>query len=522
MSDGNGRELPEGWVWAKVGEVGEVRLGRQRSPKHHRGSHMRPYLRVANVFEDRIDTTDVKEMNFTPREYETYRLEHGDILLNEGQSLELVGRPAMYRDEVPGACFQNTLVRFRAKADLLNRKCALYYFLHCLHSGRFQEIATRTVNIAHLGAGRFAEMDFPLPPLSEQHRIVDKIEELFSDLDAGDAALEKTERLLERYRQSVLKAAVEGDLTREWREQNPDVEPADVLLERILEERRVRWEADQLAKYQAKGKKPPAGWKNRYKEPVEPDTSDLPELPEGWVWTSMEVVSWDSGYGTSAKCRYENSGPAVLRIPNLVDGKLDLGDMKFAADENATGNTAQLSENDLLIIRTNGSADLIGRVGLVDRAPTEPLYFASYLIRFRLCRALSSAWVRINWQAPDLRAQIIAEAASSAGQYNISLSAINAFSVPLPPLAEQEAIVEEVARRLSVVDAVSAEVNRQRSRVKQLRRVILQKAFEGKLVPQDPEDEPAEVVERIGAKKRGNVQIRKKWRGAEERASRSQ
>jgi type I restriction enzyme, S subunit len=153
-------ELPEGWMWATVEQVGHVQLGRQRAPKYHHGVHMRPYLRVANVFEDRIDTTDILHMNFTPEEFRTYSLQHGDILLNEGQSLELVGRPAMYRDEVPGACFQNTLVRFRPSQGLTS-EFALCVFRSYLHNGRFQRIAKWTTNIAHLGAGRFAEVEFP-------------------------------------------------------------------------------------------------------------------------------------------------------------------------------------------------------------------------------------------------------------------------------------------------------------------------------------------------------------------------
>src|SRR5262249_54145825 len=147
--------LPKGWAWAKVHEVGEVKLGRQRAPEHHHGPHMGPYLRVANVFEDRIDLSDVLEMNFTPQEYEPYKLQHGDILLNEGQSLEWVGRPAMYRDELPGSCFQNTLVRFRTGPCVLP-SFALLIFRYYLHSQRFQKIAKWTVNIAHLGASRFA------------------------------------------------------------------------------------------------------------------------------------------------------------------------------------------------------------------------------------------------------------------------------------------------------------------------------------------------------------------------------
>src|SRR5262245_43358613 len=137
------RPLPDGWVWTSVEEVGEVQLGRQRSPEHHTGAHMRPYLRVANVFEDRIDTRHVLEMNFSPAEFERYRLEPGDILLNEGQSLDLVGRPAMYRGEVPGSCFQNTLIRFRPRSGVLS-KYALLVFRSYLHRGRFQQIARWT------------------------------------------------------------------------------------------------------------------------------------------------------------------------------------------------------------------------------------------------------------------------------------------------------------------------------------------------------------------------------------------
>jgi type I restriction enzyme S subunit len=163
--------LPDGWAWARVSDVGSVTLGRQRSPEHHSGTHMRPYLRVANVFEDRIDLSDVLEMNFAPDEFETYRLQHGDILLNEGQSPELVGRPAMFRGELQDVCFQNTLVRFRAYPGV-SPGFALLVFRAYLHNGRFRSIAKWTTNIAHLGAQRFARLEFPLPPLAEQERIV--------------------------------------------------------------------------------------------------------------------------------------------------------------------------------------------------------------------------------------------------------------------------------------------------------------------------------------------------------------
>ncbi len=231
-------ELPEGWVWVKVKDVGFVQLGRQRAPCHHYGEYMRPYLRVANVFEDRIDVSDILEMNFTPRDFETYRLEYGDILLNEGQSLELIGRPAIYRNEVPNACFQNTLVRFKAK-EWMSGDFAFNVFRTYFHNGIFQRIARWTTGIAHLGAERFSNVEFPLPSSLEQQKIVEEIEHLFSIADEVEKLVDHSLKQSERLRQSILKRAFEGKLV----PQDPNDEPAEKLLERILEQKKMSEDA---------------------------------------------------------------------------------------------------------------------------------------------------------------------------------------------------------------------------------------------------------------------------------------
>jgi type I restriction enzyme, S subunit len=227
-------ELPEGWIWSRVQDVGDVQLGRQRAPQHHFGKHMRPYLRVMNVYEDRIDVADIMEMNFTPEEYQTYRLERGDILLNEGQSFDLVGRPAMYRGELEGACFTNTLVRFRADRPI-DPRYPLIVFRYYLWSGRFQKIAKITTNIAHR-AHRFADLEFPLPPLDEQLAIIETFEERFSEADAVERQMNQIDAYLAALRQSILKAAFSGKLV----PQDPNDEPASVLLERIRAERQAK------------------------------------------------------------------------------------------------------------------------------------------------------------------------------------------------------------------------------------------------------------------------------------------
>ena len=191
--------LPEGWVQSTVGEVCSIQLGRQRSPKNHQGPHMRPYLRSANVTWRGIDVSDVKEMNFDPTEVPTFELAAGDILLNEASgSPGEVGKPAVWRGEVPGACFQNTLLRVRSKE--LDERFLYWHFYGAAFSGRFGE-AGRGVNIRHLGKRGLETFPLPVPPLPEQRRIVAAIDEHFSRLDAAEAYLEAALRRLAALRE---------------------------------------------------------------------------------------------------------------------------------------------------------------------------------------------------------------------------------------------------------------------------------------------------------------------------------
>jgi type I restriction enzyme S subunit len=205
--------LPSDWVWATVGEVGRLDLGRQRAPRYHSGPNMRPYLRVANVFEDRIDLSDVKEMDFDEGDFAKYRLEPGDVLLNEGQSPEWLGRPALYRGELPGVCFTNTLIRFRAAESVLP-EFALLVFRHLMRSGRFARESRITTNIAHLSVGRLKTVEFPLPPLSDQRRTVNEAEARLSIAASLKTQTRSSTRRADGIRRAILRDAFAGRLVR--------------------------------------------------------------------------------------------------------------------------------------------------------------------------------------------------------------------------------------------------------------------------------------------------------------------
>ncbi|WP_442774582.1 restriction endonuclease subunit S [Sphaerotilus montanus] len=198
----NNSNTASNWPEIPIGKTGQVLGGRQRSP-HATGSPQK-YLRVANVFDGYIDSSDVFEMPFSEEESKRFLLAPGDILLNEGQSLELVGRSAVYRGDPPDCCFQNTLIRYRANSDVLP-EFAQYTFQNFLRLGKFAAIASQTTSIAHLGTGRFAALPMPVPPLDEQRAIA-------SALSDTDALLAKLDQLIAKKR-GVKQAAMQELLT---------------------------------------------------------------------------------------------------------------------------------------------------------------------------------------------------------------------------------------------------------------------------------------------------------------------
>jgi len=337
----------------------------------------------------------------------------------------------------------------------------------------------------------------------EQRRIVEAIDAHFTRLDAAVSALERVRANLKRYRASVLKAACEGRLVPTEaelaRREGRDYEPADVLLERILEERRARWEAEELARLRAQGKEPKDDrWKRRYKEPEPPDTTGLPELPEGWVWANVEQIGEIIGGITKNRTR----GKLPLKVPylrvaNVYANELRLDDVQEIGVTEAELERALLRQGDLLVVEGNGSRDQIGRVAVWDGS-IDSCVHQNHLIKIRLVNVDWASYVLYWLLSPSGRDAIERVASSTSGLYTLSLSKVAAIPVPLPPDAERRRILAEVEKRITVLDAVGGEIATQLRRTTRLRQSILKRAFEGRLVPQDPSDEPASVLlERI-------------------------
>lgn len=484
--------VPAHWATAALDEIAEVRLGRQRSPDRATGDHMRPYLRAANVTWNGISLHDVKEMDFTPKEFETYELLRGDILLAEASgSASEVGKPAIWKDELPGCCFQNTLLRVRADESLVR-------FLH-LHftkdavTGAFAA-ASRGVGIHHLGAQAMCEWKVRLPPLGEQQRIVEAIESYFTRLDDAVAMLERVERSLKRYRASVLKSAVEGRLAPTEaalaKQEGRNYEPASILLERILTERRRCWSEP--------------GKKGKYQEPIPPDITELPDLPEGWCWATWSQVGVSQNGRAFPSGEYQDSGVRLLRPGNLhASGHVDWKEKNTRYMPEAWGHEYPehiVGGKELVMNLTAQSLkdEFLGRVCITPDGER-------CLLNQRIARlvpiAISPKFMMWIFKSPLFRRFVGSLNTGSLIQHMFT-SQLDGFVFPLPPLDEQRRISDQIERQFAIAVAVEHDARINVQRAGRLRQSILKWAFEGKLADQDPNDEPASILlERIKAER---------------------
>ncbi len=387
------------------------------------------------------------------------------------------------------SCIGRGLAALRPQGDMPTK-----FLLYGLRASEdeFRSKATGTTFEAVRGAD-LRSHSIPLPPLPEQHRIVAEIEKHFTRLDASIAVLKRTQINLKRYRASLLKAACEGRLVPTEAElaraEDRDYEPADHLLERILAERRAHWESQPKRR-------------GKYKEPAPPDTSDLRELPEGWVWTSVENLLVEPlSNGRSVKTAPQ--GFPVLRLTSLRGDDIDQSEQKVGAWTAKEAEEFLIQEGDFFVSRGNGSIKRVGIGALVGPVST-PVAFPDTLIRFRLHRGMTKTLFAHIWNSSLVRRQLEPRARTTAGIYKLNQQDLLPCMVPLPPLAEQHRIVAEVSRRMSVIQQAEATVDASLNRADRLRQSILKQAFSGQLVPQDPNDEPASVLlERIRTEREG-------------------
>jgi len=454
--------LPEGWRWTTIGEVATVITGTtpSKTDLENYGNYL-PFVKPPELKNGIITNS---EDNLSEKGAKLARiLPPNSILVS---CIGILGKtginsvPVAFNQQINGVIFPSIVLP----------KYGFYYFQTSQSKNWLNSVASATT-VSIVNKSKFQKIPFPLPPLSEQQRIVEVIETHLTRLDAGVESLKRAQAGLKRYRASVLKAACEGKLVTTEAElaraENRDYEPADRLLRRILSERRARWETDHPGK--------------RYEEPSGPGTAELGELPEGWCWGTFDrIADVKLGKMLSPKA-YEDELIQIpyLRNQNVRWGTIDFSDLKqmgFSANEL---DRFSIMTGDLLVCEGGEP----GRCSVFTESPgiPNPIMYQKALHRIRPFGKLVNPYFiqYCLWHYVNIGTAI--PKFSETTIQHLPREKFLILSIPLPPLAEQTRIVAEVERQLSVVTAMEQAVEAGLARAARLRQSILREAFAGRL-----------------------------------------
>ena len=385
-----------------------------------------------------------------------------------------------------GVCSTDILVF--PKNKYVSNKYLLFRFLQA-DFVRFANLNVSGVQHPRVDFKKLADFVIPIAPLPEQQRIVARIEEFFSHLDAGVEALQKAKAQLQRYHQAVLKAAVEGRLTAEWRKAHPEVEPAETLLKYLRNKKR------QDSIYNSKNTP-------RLQE------LNLSLIPNSWVWTNIYEISESMKNGIYKQRHfYNDNGIACLRMYNIDRGRIVWKDIKRMQLTSEEIREYELRPGDILINRVN-SRELVGKAAVIRNNP-ELCVFESKNIRLRLLdKFVNSQFINI-WFLIFNQKYFNHNAQQTVGMASINQDQLGSMPVPLPPLSEQQIIVKKTESLLATLTESEDAIIKSQNYSGCLRQSILKLAFEGKLVPQNSYDEPASILlERITAERANNAIIK--------------
>lgn len=482
--------MPQTWSRLRLRDVLAEPLANGRSvPTADAGF---PVLRLTALKEGRIDLSEQKIGAWSADEARPFNVQPGDILVSRGNgSLKLVGRAGLVDTVSAPVAFPDTLIRVRPNPTVVDSRFFVELWNASIVRDQIERAAKTTAGIFKVSQGDLSEIELVVPPLAQQRAVMEVLMSIQARSRRAREALDAIPPLLEKLRQSILAAAFRGDLTKEWRAQNPDVEPASELLERIRVERRAKWEEAELAKMVAKGKPPKDDrWKAKYDEPKPVDASGLPELPEAWCWASVEQLAADeprsiqSGpFGSSLlHSEFTSEGILAIGIDNVKDGRFSMG---------AQHRISPQKFQELAKFAARPGDVLITVMATVGRCCSVPDNLEPAIITKHVYRVSPNRLV----VAPDYLMNAMRGSTALRGAMNddvrgqtrpgINGEVIRALPVPVAPRREQEAVLASLGHLLRRAEGLGSARLHADQRLTELDQGILSKAFRGELVEHD-------------------------------------
>ena len=531
-------KLPPTWIESSLGEIcSQPQYG--YTTKSSDTGTLR-LLRTTDITSGNICWENVPFCLENPADEDKYLLEHGDIVISRAGS---VGVSYLLKNP-ERSVFASYLIRFKPYINI-------QYFKYFLDSPYYwQQIADNKLGIAvpNVNASKLKEIAIPLPSENEQHRIVAKIEELFSELDKGIENLKTAQAQLKVYRQALLKHAFEGKLTAQWRAErrakqsvapaqagaqplndmdsrlrgNDEVgggndkplETAETLLKRIQQERAQRYQ-QQLAEWEANGKQ---GSKPKPPKSLPPLTAEelaeLPELPEGWGWVKLGELVWSVRDGPHFSPKYSETGVPFISGGNIRPEGIDFKNAKYISRELHEELSRRCKPEVGDILYTKGGTTGIARVNTYDIdfnvwVHVAVLKLTAAIKPFYLQHVLNSSFCYSQAQ----------KFTHGVGNQDLGLTRMIHILLAVCSTDEQDKIVEIIDDKMSVIDQLDQTITTSLQQAEALRQSILKKAFSGQLVPQDPNDEPAsELLARIRAEKAASSNVKGNQRSARKEA----
>lgn len=415
-------KLPEGWATAPVSTVTTLIRGVTYKKEQALNYLQDDYLPLIRANNIQNGKFDTTDLVFVPKNLvkESQKISPEDIVIAMSSGSKSVVGKSAHQ-RLPFECSFGAFCGALRPEKLISPNFIAHFTKSSFYRNKISSLSAGA-NINNIKPASFDLINIPIPSLAEQKIIAEKLDTLLAQVDSTKTRLEQIPQILKRFRQAVLAAVVNGKSV------NTDID------ENIL--------------------------------------------------TTLGNIAKNIKYGTSKKCSETQGSTAVLRIPNIGPGYIINSNLKYADFDQKELVTLTLKEGDLLLIRSNGSVDLVGKVAVISENDTEYLY-AGYLIRVRLNKErAASKYISYCLQSPQLRQVIENIARSTSGVNNINSKELASLEIPLPPLPEQHEIVRRVEQLFAWADTIEKQVNSALTRVNSLTQSILAKAFRGELTAQ--------------------------------------